>query len=88
MSSKEYLLIFADGVRKRHFHVTSKGKITKFAVQLEVDLKGEWKPILGLIQLMVLHRLIIIIRLLQNVVFVSFRVSVKFETPQKFRIIN
>ena len=39
-------LFFDDGVRKRHYHETEKGKVTYFAVQLEINVKGEWKVVL------------------------------------------
>ena len=40
----EFAVIFDDGVRKRHYHETEKGKVTYFAVQLEIRIKkGEWK---------------------------------------------
>jgi len=38
----DFVVIFDNGVRKRHHHETEKGKVTYFAVQLEVEVKGEW----------------------------------------------
>ncbi len=32
--------------QKRHYHKTQRGKITEFAVQLEVLVRGEWKPVI------------------------------------------
>jgi len=40
----DFVVIFDEGVRKRHYHETEKGKVIYFVVQLEVKLKkGEWK---------------------------------------------
>ncbi len=42
----DFVVIFDDGVRKRHHHETKKGKVTYFAVQLEVEVDGEWKVVI------------------------------------------
>jgi len=39
----DFVVIFDDGVRKRHYHETEKGKVAFFAVQLEIKVKDEWK---------------------------------------------
>ena len=39
----DFVVIFDDGVRKRHNHKTEKGKVINFAVQLEIEVEGEWK---------------------------------------------
>lgn len=39
----DFVVIFDDGVRKRHYHQTEKGKVISFVVQLEIEVKGEWK---------------------------------------------
>lgn len=40
----DFVVIFDEGVRKRHYHETEKAKVTYFAVQLEVKVKeSEWK---------------------------------------------
>ncbi len=39
----DFIVVFDDGVRKRHYHETEKGKVTYFAVQLEIKVGGEWK---------------------------------------------
>jgi hypothetical protein len=39
----DFVVIFDDGVRKRHYHKTEKGKVTYFAVQLEIEVEYEWK---------------------------------------------
>ena len=42
----DFLVVFGEGVRKRHYHETEKGKVTYCAVQLEVNIRGEWKVVL------------------------------------------
>ena len=39
----DFIVVFDEGVRKRHYHETQKGKVTYFAVQLEVKVGNEWK---------------------------------------------
>ena len=39
----DFVVVFDDGVRNRHYHEMEKGKVTYFAVQLEIEVKGEWK---------------------------------------------
>jgi len=41
----EFVVILDHGVRKRHHHVTNRGRVVYFAVQLEVNVKGDWKPV-------------------------------------------
>ena len=41
----DFVVIFDDGVRKRHHHESDKGKIRYFAVQLEIKVSGDWKPV-------------------------------------------
>jgi len=41
----EYVVLFDEGVRKRHCHRSDKGKILEFVVQLEVLFEGKWKPV-------------------------------------------
>ena len=42
----DFVIIFDDGVRKRHYHESEKGKVTYFAVQLEVRVNDEWKVVI------------------------------------------
>jgi hypothetical protein len=42
----EFVIIFDDGVRKRHHHRTENGVVAYFAVQLEVMIKDEWKVVI------------------------------------------
>ncbi len=48
MSEKkvEYVVLLEYGVRKRHYHVREKGKVTTFAVQLEALIGNQWQPII------------------------------------------
>ncbi len=39
----DFVVVFDDGVRKRHYHETEKGDVIYFVVQLEVEFKGQWK---------------------------------------------
>jgi hypothetical protein len=41
----DFLVVFGEGVRKRHHHETEKGEVIYFAVQLEVNVGGEWKVV-------------------------------------------
>ena len=46
MAEKNYLILLDLDTRKRHYHFTEAGKITKFAVQLEVKVKDTWKEVI------------------------------------------
>lgn len=46
MREKTYTRDFGEGVRKRHHHKTEKGKVIYFAVQLEIEINGKWKPVI------------------------------------------
>jgi hypothetical protein len=41
--SVEFIVILDDGVRKRHRHETTGGKVINFIVQLEIRIEKEWK---------------------------------------------
>jgi hypothetical protein len=41
--SVEFVVILDDGVRKRHRHETTGGKVINFVVQLEIRIEQEWK---------------------------------------------
>lgn len=45
MKIVEYVVVFDDGVRKRHYHKSEKGEILEFVVQLEVRIDNIWHPI-------------------------------------------
>jgi hypothetical protein len=47
MSRKvDFVVVLDDGVRKRHYHESDKGRVTNFAVQLEVKIAGGWKVVI------------------------------------------
>ncbi len=39
----DFVVVLDNGVRKRHYHETEKGKVISFVVQLELEVKEEWK---------------------------------------------
>jgi len=39
----EFIVVLDDGVRKRHRHETSSGKVIHFVVQLEIRVQQEWR---------------------------------------------
>jgi hypothetical protein len=41
----DFVVIFEDGVRKRHYHETDRGRVLYFAVQLEVRVNEVWKTV-------------------------------------------
>jgi len=41
----EYVRALGEGARKRHYHETSRGSVAAFVVQLEVELRGVWVPV-------------------------------------------
>lgn len=45
MAEKEYIIPYSEDVRKRHYHKTTRGKVVKFMVQLEVKYEGDWKQV-------------------------------------------
>ena len=46
MGEKTYTRDLGEGARKRHYHRTEKGKVIYFAVQLEIEIKEKWKPVI------------------------------------------
>ena len=42
----EFVVYLDENSRKRHYHEAESGKISFFAVQLEVKINGEWKPVI------------------------------------------
>ena len=46
MSVTEYVIPLGEKARKRHRHETDKGKVTGFAVQLEVFMEDQWKVVI------------------------------------------
>ncbi len=45
MAIVEYVYPLGEGARKRHSHETRRGKVVTFVVQLEVELRGVWVPV-------------------------------------------
>lgn len=46
MAETEYILYYNEKARKRHYHMTERGKVAKFMVQLEVKVKDQWKSVI------------------------------------------
>lgn len=46
MAITEYVYPLGAGARKRHYHETRRGRVLVFAVQLEVELRGAWVPVI------------------------------------------
>jgi len=46
MGTIEYVIPLGTDARKRHYHKTAKGKVTRFIVQLEVRVEEQWKVVL------------------------------------------
>jgi len=42
----EYVIPLGENARKRHYHEAAGGKVTHFAVQLEVLVEGQWKAVI------------------------------------------
>lgn len=40
------MLPLGEGVQKRHWHATERGKVVAFAVQLEIRIETQWQPVL------------------------------------------
>ena len=45
MAITEYVRALGEGARIRHHHETGRGKVIAFMVQLEVELRGTWVPV-------------------------------------------
>ena len=46
MPEMTYARVLGEGARKRHYHRTEKGKVIDFVVQLDVEIRGQWKPVI------------------------------------------
>ena len=46
MAERLYIIPYDRNARKRHYHKTERGRVTHFVVQLEVEVEGEWKPVI------------------------------------------
>jgi len=45
VAEKEYIIPYSCDVRKRHYHKTTRGKVVRFVVQLEINYNGDWKEV-------------------------------------------
>ena len=45
MATAEYVRALGDRARKRHYHATRGRKVIAFMVQLEVEFRGTWVPV-------------------------------------------
>lgn len=45
MPKKTYIFMLSDTDRKRHEHLTERGKVTGFVVQYEIFIEDKWVPI-------------------------------------------
>lgn len=46
MAERAYIIPYSGNARKRHYHRTERGRVADFVVQLEVEVKGEWRPVI------------------------------------------
>ena len=46
MAERAYIIPYSGNARKRHYHRTESGQVANFVVQLEVEVKSEWRPII------------------------------------------
>jgi len=44
LPERSYTRSLGERARKRHYHKTERGKVIEFIVQLEIEVKGEWRP--------------------------------------------
>jgi hypothetical protein len=42
----EYVRALGEGARERHCHEARRGTVVSFVVQLEVELRGAWVPVI------------------------------------------
>ena len=46
MAETSYTLPIGADTRIRHYHRTQTGRVVEFVVQLEVEVRGAWKPVI------------------------------------------
>lgn len=45
LKEKEFVLLLSHDSRVRHYHSRLKEQVVEFMVQLEINVKGEWRPV-------------------------------------------
>ncbi len=45
MGVTEYVVPLGERARKRHYHETRRGKVIRFTIQLEIEFRGQWVPV-------------------------------------------
>jgi len=45
-TEKEFVVLLGNDCRLRHYHNRMKQEVIEFMVQLEIQFKGDWKPII------------------------------------------
>ncbi len=45
VKEKEFVILLSHDSRIRHYHSRLKQQVVEFMVQLEVNIKGEWRPV-------------------------------------------
>jgi len=45
LAERLYIIPYSRDARKRHYHKTERGRVIQFVVQLEVEVEGEWQPV-------------------------------------------
>jgi hypothetical protein len=45
LKEKEFVLLLSHDSRVRHYHSRLKEQVVEFMVQLEIKVKGEWRPV-------------------------------------------
>lgn len=46
MAESRFLLPISADARIRHYHRTHRGRLTEFSLQLEIEVGGEWRPVI------------------------------------------
>ena len=45
MAERQYIIPYSRDARKRHYHKTERRRVVNFVVQIEVEVEGEWTPV-------------------------------------------
>ena len=46
IKDREFVVLLGNDSRIRHYHSRTKRQVIEFRVQLEVNLRGKWKPVI------------------------------------------